>query len=248
MLLLRDTNSVDLVATPPEARIVRAQLDAGADYSVQVYVIETAGTLPVNATQGVLTWNDGTPPELFAAALSSSGTLFVDSHRVLAPGNHSLRFEGVNFRAPVADQVSCNFDVTVLPRVQTVVPAQQLFGPILPKDNGFPNSQQWDFNTGYGQEILQSAVKMLLLTAKGERIMEPNYGTNLRRLLFEPNTTALDELARQEIADAMTIWEPRVTLTTLTVQKTSERSIDVYCTFTAKTLPSPFSVQLTFEA
>ena len=38
------------------------------------------------------------------------------------------------------------------------------------------------------KKLIQQNFKMLLLTAPGERIMEPNYGVGLRRYLFEPDT------------------------------------------------------------
>lgn len=247
MLNLRDSNGVDLVATPPSPVTVRAQFTTGADYRVTAYVIEDSGTLPLNAVAATLWWNDGTPPEYFSHILASNGTLLVSSNRVLSTGDHSLCLVGQNFRAPTPDSVSCNFTVTVLPRIQSSVTPRQLYGPIVPKDDGFPNAQQWNFNTGYDIEVLQSSVKMLLSTVKGERVMEPDYGTNLRRLLFEPMTQGISDVARQEIADALNRWEPRVTLQNITVQQESSRSITVFCEFVSKATQESFTTRTTFE-
>lgn len=247
MLSLRNTSGVDLVANPPAAVTVRAQLDAGAVYTVTAVIVENAGTLPLNAVEAALWWNDATAPDTFPYTSSSNGTLVVSAQRVLSTGNHSLRLVGQNFRAPIPDEVACNFTVTVLPRTQPTATSNQLIGPIVPKDTGYPNEQQWNFATGRDVEVLQSSVKMLLSTAKGERVMEPSYGTNLRRLLFEPMTQGLDDAARQEIADALNTWEPRVTLQNIAVQRNSDRSITVFCEFVSKATEDSFTVQTTFE-
>ena len=39
----------------------------------------------------------------------------------------------------------------------------------------------------------------LLLTHKGERFMQPRFGTNLRRFLFQPNTSRLEGEIREEV-------------------------------------------------
>ena len=44
------------------------------------------------------------------------------------------------------------------------------------------------FNQSYDNLVqLKSNVRNLLLTKKGERLAQPTFGTNLHRLLFEPN-------------------------------------------------------------
>lgn len=52
---------------------------------------------------------------------------------------------------------------------------------------------------------------MLLMTAKGERPMMPEYGSNLRRLLFDPNITEhVDKIFLDEIKDTTSNWMPDV--------------------------------------
>jgi len=53
----------------------------------------------------------------------------------------------------------------------------------------FPTGE--DTTNGYfskvsGNRLLMNNLKQLLLTEKGERIMLPNYGVNIRRYLFDP--------------------------------------------------------------
>ena len=43
----------------------------------------------------------------------------------------------------------------------------------------------------------------LLLTHKGERFMQPDFGTNLRRFLFQPNTSRLEDEIKAEIQEKL---------------------------------------------
>jgi len=52
----------------------------------------------------------------------------------------------------------------------------------------------------------------LLLTHKGERYMQPNFGTNLRRFLFQPNTSRIEGEIRSEILDTIKFWLPFINL------------------------------------
>lgn len=55
-------------------------------------------------------------------------------------------------------------------------------------------------------------VKNLILTVKGERVMHPNFGTNIRRFLFEPNYPNLREAVLTEITDAIAFWLPYIVI------------------------------------
>lgn len=61
-----------------------------------------------------------------------------------------------------------------------------------------------------GEANVREAIRILLLTAQGERLRRPDYGAGLERFLFEPNvpTTwrAIEEVIRRQLAR----WEPRV--------------------------------------
>ena len=88
---------------------------------------------------------------------------------------------------------------------------------------------------------------MLLLTAKGDRVMEPDYGTNIRSLLFESNIPSLDSLIREEIVTAFSTWEPRVDLTSMSVtHDTNNRSVTLDLTLTSKLNRQPFQTNVEF--
>lgn len=61
-----------------------------------------------------------------------------------------------------------------------------------------------------GETNVRESIRILLLTAQGERLRRSDYGAGLERFLFEPNvpTTwrAIEETIRRQLAK----WEPRV--------------------------------------
>ncbi|MCV2395217.1 GPW/gp25 family protein [Actinotalea sp. M2MS4P-6] len=61
-----------------------------------------------------------------------------------------------------------------------------------------------------GSEELDRAIRVILLTAPGERLMRPQFGCRIWDLLFEPVTPNLLGLISQAVRDALAQWEPRV--------------------------------------
>lgn len=76
----------------------------------------------------------------------------------------------------------------------------------------FQRSPIQDVRLGYNGKSVADSIYYILNTRKGERVMLPDFGSNLHRLLFEPidPQTALD--IEIEIRDAIERWEPRVVI------------------------------------
>ncbi|TDT41754.1 hypothetical protein DES49_1856 [Halospina denitrificans] len=62
-----------------------------------------------------------------------------------------------------------------------------------------------------GQAVRQS-ILLLLATRPGERLMRPDYGCNLHRLVFAPNDASTAGLAIHYVGEALRRWEPRVAI------------------------------------
>lgn len=62
---------------------------------------------------------------------------------------------------------------------------------------------------------VRQSVLLLLSTRPGERVMRPDYGCNLHRLLFWPNDNTTAGLAMHYVRQAIERWEPRVQITRL---------------------------------
>jgi hypothetical protein len=69
------------------------------------------------------------------------------------------------------------------------------------------------FNKTYStKDQIKSNLINLLLTDKGERIMNPEFGADVRRSLFENITTPNLDLLRFKIIDAINIFIPEIVL------------------------------------
>jgi len=63
-----------------------------------------------------------------------------------------------------------------------------------------------------GKADIESSLEILFSTAIGERVMQPRYGCNLDRLLFEPLNTTLQTYMKDLIETAIVFFEPRIIL------------------------------------
>ncbi len=72
------------------------------------------------------------------------------------------------------------------------------------------------------EEQALSNLKNLLATNRGERYMQPRFGTRIREAIFEPNTTDLREFLNSTIQEALDLWLPYIDI----VQLELKRNID----------------------
>ena len=66
-------------------------------------------------------------------------------------------------------------------------------------------------------KAVKNNIKLLLMTEKGERIMQPTLGLGLRRFLFEQYTPDLRLAIQNEITDMINIWLPFVEIKDLQI-------------------------------
>lgn len=84
----------------------------------------------------------------------------------------------------------------------------------------------------YGPDIRES-LNILLSTIKGERVMRPDYGTNVRDLLFEPLDVSTATLISEEMKKTILLHEPRVFVDMIdVVQKELNGFLEVKITYT----------------
>ncbi len=79
--------------------------------------------------------------------------------------------------------------------------------------------------TQNGIDQIKSDLLVLLLTNPGERCMLPEFGTPLRRLLFDPNDPLIAEQAREIIINSISMWEPRVVISEINVSIGSDEGL-----------------------
>ena len=78
------------------------------------------------------------------------------------------------------------------------------------------------------KEDIESSLEILLSTEIGERVMQPKYGCNMNRLVFEPVDTSLQAYMQDLIKTAILYFEPRIILKSVTLKTTQmEGRIDI---------------------
>ena len=70
-------------------------------------------------------------------------------------------------------------------------------------------------------EQAKSNIKNLLLTAKYERVMQPEFGSGLQELLFQFNDDDLESKVEDTIIAAVSKWLPYVTIEDILVEQTN---------------------------
>lgn len=83
-------------------------------------------------------------------------------------------------------------------------------------------------NTGYFSQAFssfeqaKSNLRNLLMTKKGERVMQPNFGTGLHSLLFEQMTDEFETRLEETITKNVNYWLPYITIQQIDIQMTDE--------------------------
>jgi phage baseplate assembly protein W len=57
---------------------------------------------------------------------------------------------------------------------------------------------------------IEEAIRIILLTPKGQRVMRPEFGCQIHELLFAPNDATTAGLAAYYVEEALGMWEPRI--------------------------------------
>lgn len=61
-----------------------------------------------------------------------------------------------------------------------------------------------------GEDSIKESIMIIIGTAKGERVMRPDFGCGIQELVFAPNNTSTATLISVYIKDALLKWEPRI--------------------------------------
>jgi phage baseplate assembly protein W len=72
------------------------------------------------------------------------------------------------------------------------------------------------------EDDIREAILIILGTAKGERVMRPDFGCGIHDLVFAPINTATITLVENSVREALTVYEPRIEL--IKVEALSDRA------------------------
>jgi len=87
------------------------------------------------------------------------------------------------------------------------------------------NGPAGPFNKTYStQEQAKSDLINLLLTNKGERVFNPDFGTDLRLVLFEPITEDIIPIIKDLVTTSVNTYVPAVIVSDITVKKDEDQN------------------------
>ena len=85
----------------------------------------------------------------------------------------------------------------------------------------------WEFPVGVGaggdvaaaayEESVRQSLWIILGTAKGERVMRPDFGCDIYDLVFEVNSASTAGRVAASVRDALLLYEPRIDVRDVTV-------------------------------
>tara|TARA_R110000744_G_scaffold2311_1_gene9443 strand:+ start:1101 stop:1664 length:564 start_codon:yes stop_codon:yes gene_type:complete len=86
-----------------------------------------------------------------------------------------------------------------------------------------PSTGKGVFESSYTtQQAVISNLKNLILTTKGERYMQPEFGTTIRTVLFENNMADIRDMLEDTIQSDIERWLPYVILTNIETEASAD--------------------------
>lgn len=76
-----------------------------------------------------------------------------------------------------------------------------------------------DIDVSYDEGAIKNSLVNLFNTTPGEKLLEPEFGLNLKRFLFDPLTEITAQMIGETIYNGINRWEPRVTITNVDVKR-----------------------------
>jgi phage baseplate assembly protein W len=111
-----------------------------------------------------------------------------------------------------------------------------------------PHPATKDLVAKYDDAAIKTAVKNLILTTHYERPFHSELGSSVKGLLFEIASPALVAIIKQEIANVIQNFEPRVVLLDVQVQfSADENEITITVIFKIVNTERPITLQFTLD-
>jgi len=101
-------------------------------------------------------------------------------------------------------------------------------------------NQRGGINVSKQEQKIRESILIILGTQYNERVMRPDFGCNLKSLVFAPNNAATANLARHYVEEGLTKWEPRIALDEVLVENdNSEERLMIQVCYRIKSTNEP---------
>lgn len=97
--------------------------------------------------------------------------------------------------------------------------------------------------SGYEEDI-KEAIRIILMTRKGERMMLPEFGCGAWEYVFETMDASALKRMEREIYQALIRWEPRITDTEVHVsaERQLEGILDIHIQYVVRATNNPYNL------
>ena len=111
------------------------------------------------------------------------------------------------------------------------------------------NPMSGDVGKKSGGEAVKSAMLSLMKTNYNERLFQPDVGSGINELLFEPMNPITEELLKEEVENCLKRSEPRATILGITVEGQEDKNrYKVSILFSVKTETEPQKLETYFSS
>ena len=98
------------------------------------------------------------------------------------------------------------------------------------------------------EEAVKESIKNLILTDKGERLMQPLVGGNIRAMLFENITPAVLKMIEEQVRTTIEEYEPRAELIDINVKsRIDDNKVEVTIRFYITNIAQPIQLNVLLE-
>lgn len=96
------------------------------------------------------------------------------------------------------------------------------------------------------EDDIAEAIKIVLMTRRGERVMRPDFGSRLHDYVFSSGGYTNINLMKNEIVDALTAWEPRITDIESEITPMDGGGFAIELAYTVRSTNNPFNLVFPF--
>ncbi len=97
------------------------------------------------------------------------------------------------------------------------------------------------------EDSIRQSIGIILGTAKGERLMRPDFGCDIHALVFEPQTAATASKLAEAVRDALLYLEPRIELVDVDVEaEDGDAVLNISVDYRVRTTNNAFNLVFPF--
>ena len=94
------------------------------------------------------------------------------------------------------------------------------------------------------EEDVEEAIRIIMLTRKGERVMQPEFGCGIQDFVFQTMDYTTISHMEHQILEALILWEPRIIDPEVHIETDEIESgkLNIHISYTVRSTNNPYNV------